>query len=144
MTYVAKISLPNFNVKSATPEQCAVTSEFPPLKAKIGQSPDHIALLDIDFTGTIIQGSTQTIYSIPHGYNYTPLTLSNLIFSTNGGPGIQQDIVGIGYAGVGANLGIQAYADASNFYVTIYDNFAWTNSSSRLQVSYYIFSEDGS
>lgn len=139
MTYVAKISLPGFDVKTATPEQCAVTSEFPPLKAKIGQTPDHIALLDVDFTARVTQNVTHTLYSIPHGYGYVPLTLSNIIFN-NG----TQSIVGIGYAGVGATLEIKAYADANNFYVTIYDNFSWTNSSSRLLVSYYIFAEDGS
>lgn len=139
MTYVAKITLPGFDAKVATPEQCAVTSEYPPLKSKIGQIPDHIALLDIDFTARVTQNVTHTLYSIPHGYGYVPLTLSNIIFN-NG----TQSIVGIGYAGVGVNLEIKAYADASNFYVTIYDNFSWTNSSSRLQVSYYIFAEDGS
>lgn len=143
MSYVAKISLPNVDVKFATPEQCAVTSEYPPLKAKIGQSPDHIALLTVNFSSRVTQGTTHTIYSIPHDYGYVPLTLSNIIFSTNGGPGVQQDIVGIGYAGVGANLTIQAYADSTNYKVTIYDNFNWTNSSAILQVSYYIFAENG-
>ena len=138
MTYVAKITLPGFDAKIATPEQCAVTSEFPPLKAKIGQSPDHIALLDIDFTARVTQNVTHTIYSIPHDYGYIPLTLSNIIFN-NG----SQDIVGIGYAGVGANLDIQAYCTSTNFIVTIYDNFNWTSSAARLQVSYYIFAENG-
>lgn len=138
MSYKAKISLPNVDVKLATPEQCAVTSEFPPLKAKIGQNPDHIALLNINFSATVTQNVTHTVYSIPHGYGYVPLTLSNIVF--NNGSTIA---VGTGYTGIGATLAIQAYATTTDYIVTIYDNFNWTSSAARLQVSYYIFAENG-
>ena len=138
MTYIAKVSLPGFDVKTATPEQCAVTSESPPLKAKIGQSPDHIALLDVTFTARVPQNVTHTIYSIDHGYSYTPLTLANIEFFDG-----TQTIVGTGYAGVGANLSIKAECIAGAFRVTIYDNFNWTSANARLRVSYYIFAENG-
>lgn len=139
MTYVAKISLPNVDVQSATPEQLAVTSQYPPLKAKIGQAPDHIALLDVDFTARVTQNVTHTLYSIPHNYGYIPLTLSNLIFNDGAGT----VITGVGSTGAGANLSIKAYCTSTNFIVTIYDNFNWTSAASRLQVSYYIFAENG-
>lgn len=140
MNYIAKISLPGIDVGTATPEQCAVTSEYPPLKAKIGQSPDHIALLNLTFSNRVSQGVTHTVYSVPHGYGYIPLTLSNMIFNNNAGT----QAVGIGYVGIGANLSIQAYATSDDFIVTVYDNFNWTRTGASLQVSYYIFAEDGS
>lgn len=140
MTYVAKISMPGYDVESATPEQCAVHSEYPPLKSKVDQSPPHFALLTVNFTAKVTQNVTHTVYSIPHGYDYIPATLSNIIFNDNNGSG---DIVGIGYAGVGANLIISAHCTATHFIVKIYDNFNWTRPGATLKVSYYIFAENG-
>ena len=139
MTYVAKVSLPGHDVKTATPEECAVTSEYPPLKAKIGQDPEHIGLLEVDFTAAVSQGTTHTLLTIPHGYGYTPLTLSNIEFFDG-----SQTIVGVGWAAVGATLSIKAEAGTSDFKVTINDSNNWTSSSARLKVSYYIFAEEGS
>lgn len=141
MSYVAKVSLDGYDVTTATPEQCSVHSEYPPLKAKLGQTPRaHIALLDVDFTATITQNLTQNIYTVDHGYGYIPLSLSNIIFTPHSG----SPITGIGYAAIGATLEIKAYSTTSQFIVSIYDNFNWTGSNARLQVSYYIFAENGS
>lgn len=137
--YVAKVSLPGVDVKIATPEQCALHSNYPPLKAKINQANPNIGLLDLIFTARVAQNVTHTVYTIPHGYGYTPLTLSNIIFE-NG----TSTVVGLGYAGVGANLAIRAECTATNFRVTIFDNFNWTNANARLRVSFYIFAENGS
>jgi hypothetical protein len=139
MTYVAKISLPGYDVKIATPEQCVIHSSYPPLKAKVDQPSPHIATLVVDFTATVTQGITHTLLTIPHEYGYTPLLLPNIVFNDG-----SQLIVGLGYAAVGVNLVIRAFADDDNFYVTIYDNFNWTSNAATLQVSYYIFAEDGS
>lgn len=134
-----KISLPGYDVASATPEQCAVHSSYPPIKAKTGQTNPHIATVKVNFTATVTQGVTHTLYSIPHGYGYVPLTISNIFFD-DGGP-IQ--LSGLGYTGVGVTLDIRAYCDATNFYITLYDNNNWTNSSATLDVSYSIYAEDG-
>lgn len=133
-----KISLPGYDVLTATPEQCAVHSSYPPLKAKLNQPNPHVATLTVNFTTTVTQNVTHTVYSIPHGYGYIPLTLSNIVFNN----GVNQ-VVGTGFAGVGATLAINAYSDVNNFYVTIFDNFNWTNSSTVLTVSYFIFAENG-
>lgn len=138
MTYVAKLSLPGYPVQSATPEQCAIHSSYPPLKAKAGQSPSHAATLVVDFTATVVQGVTHTLLTVPHNYGYIPFTIPGIVFNDG-----VQDIVGLGFAGVGATLAIDAYSDTSNFYVTLFDDFNWTNSSATLQVSYYIFAENG-
>lgn len=140
MTYVAKVSLDGYDVKTATPEQCSIHSDYPPLKAKLGQTRPHIALLDVDFSAVITQNLTQNLYTVDHGYGYVPLSLANIVFTSHGGA----SVVGIGYAGVGVTLDIKAYSTSSQFIVSIYDNFNWTGSNARLQVSYYIFAEDGS
>lgn len=139
MTFVAKVSLPGFDVRTATPEQCSVHSNYPPLKAKLGQSTPHVATLLVDFTGTVTQNVTHTLLTVPHNYGYIPFTISNIVFNDG-----SQDVLGLGFAGVGANLSINAYSDSSNFYVTIYDNFSWTSNNASLRVSYYIFAENGS
>lgn len=133
-----KISLPGHDVTTATPEQCSIHSSYPPPKAKLGQSSPHVAKLYVDFTATVTQAVTHTLYRIPHGYGYIPFTLSNIYFDNGINP-----VIGTGYAGVGANLAINAYCDATYYYVTIYDDFFWTNSSSYLEVSYFIFAENG-
>jgi hypothetical protein len=140
MTYVAKISLPGFDVKTATPEQCAVHSEYPPFKSKLNQVDPHFATLNVDFTAAITQNVTLTVFRIPHNYGYVPLTIPNIVFR-DGVLGLV--IVGIGFAGVGATLAINAFCDSTYFYVQIYDNASWVNSNSTLEVSYYIFSENG-
>lgn len=137
--YGAKISLPGIDVTTATPEQCAVHSSYPPLKCKLGEDPEHLAVLKVNFTAKVTQGVTHTLYTIPHGYGYIPLTVSSIVFDDGGGT----TSVGLGFAGIGANLAINAYSDSTNFYVTIYDNFNWTSSSASLEVSFYIFAEDG-
>lgn len=133
-----KVSLPGYDVSTATPEQCSIHSSYPPLKAKLGQTTPHIATLVVDFTGGIVQNVTHTLYTVPHGYGYIPFTLANIVLDD----GVSQT-VGTGYAGVGATLAINAYSDANNFYITIYDNFNWITSNHTLSVSYFIFAENG-
>jgi hypothetical protein len=137
--YGFKVSLPGYDVGSATPEQCAVHSSYPPFKSKTNQNPPHFATVSVDFTGVITQDLTQTLYSISHGYSYIPFTIANIVFVDSSG-GTE---VGIGFAGVGSTLAINAYCDSTNFYVTIYDNFNWTGANATLDVSYYIFCEEG-
>ena len=105
---------------------------------RIGQSPPHILLLDVDFTATVTQGVTHTVYSISHGYGYTPFTLSNIIFDHSSG-----SETGIGTAGIGATLTIKAECTSTVFRVTVFDDDNWTDATARLRVSAYIFAEDG-
>ena len=137
--YGFKTALPGYDVKIATPEQCAVHSGYPPFKSKTNQTPPHFATVIVDFTATITQNVTHTLYSISHGYTYIPFTLSSIVF--NNGLGVTAN--GIGRAGIGANLDINAYSTASNFIITIYDNFNWTSNSASMTVNYYIFAESG-
>lgn len=139
---VMKISLPGYDVKTATPEQCAVHSSYPTFKSKIEQSPPHRGLLVVDFTSGITQNVTHTVYSIPHGYSYTPFTFPFIV--ATGNPFLGTPIVGLGYTAIGANFFVSAYADDNNFYVKVFDNFNWIDASSELRVSFSIFAENGS
>lgn len=134
-----KISLPGYDVFSATPEECSIHSSYPPLKAKLGQDDPHVATLSVDFTGGVTQNTDLILYQIPHGYGYVPFTISNIVLDD----GVSQT-VGTGYTGVGATLFIKAYCDSNYFYVTLYDNFNWITANHTLTVSYFIFAENGS
>lgn len=136
-----KVSLPGYDVKTATPEQCAVHSSYPPFKSKTSQSNPHFATLDVDFTATVTQNVTHTIYSFDHGYGYTPASLPNIEFYSDAS--MPPTVVGIGFTGVGATLAITAYCTSTQFIVTLYDDFNWTSANSRLIVSYYVFAENG-
>lgn len=138
MTYVAKVSLPGYSVLTATPEQCAIHSSYPPLKSKVGQSPSHLATLNVTFTGTITQGVTHTVYSFNHGYTYIPLNLSNITLTISG-----VSVTGIGFTGTGSSLAVNAYCTATQFIITVYDNAFWISAGDTLQVSYYVFAENG-
>lgn len=135
-----KVSLPGYDVRTATPEQCAVHSSYPPFKAKTGQSPAHFAQLAVDFTGGVTQNVVHTVYSFNHGYGYTPFVLPSLEFTDSGVP---FTFPGVGYIIVGSTLIIGAYADSSQFFVTVYDDAFWINNNCTLNVSYYIFAENG-
>lgn len=139
--YGFKISLPGYPVETATPEQCAVHSSYPPFKAKVDQPSPHFATLNVDFTSGITQGVTQTLYQFEHGYTYVPFTIPFIVLT--GDPLLGTNLIGCGFAGIGATLAVEGYADSTNFYVTIYDNNNWIDASSNLQVSYYVFCENG-
>lgn len=141
--YVAKVSLPGYDAKAATPEQCVVHSSYPPLKAKVGQAQPHIATLNVTFTNFITQNSTIILYSPNHNYGYIPFNLSSIVITGVDNFFNPYTISGLGYAGVGATLAIEAYCTTTQFIVTIYDDANWINNTARLQVSYYIFAEDG-
>jgi len=139
MSYVAKVSLPGFDVTTPTPEQCAIHSEYPPLKAKTGQANPHFAMLSVDFTATVTQNTTLNVYAIDHDYGYIPFNFASIEFFD----GSSTTVIGIGFAGVGTTLAINAYCTSTQFKVDIFDNFNWTNANATLKVSYYIFAEDG-
>lgn len=137
--FVVKVSLPGIDVKLAKPEQCSIHSEYPPFKSKVDQTDPHFALLKVDFTGSVTQDSVTNLYSFPHGYNYIPLSLPSMVFISNDG----DLFAGTGTIRPTGTLEIYAKCTATHFIVTIYDNFNWTGPNASLEVSYYVFAEDG-
>lgn len=134
-----KVSLPGYDVMTATPEQCSVHSSYPPFKARTNQSPSHFADINVDFLLVVLQNVTHTVYSFNHGYGYTPFCMSVLTFTDNAG----NVYSGVGQIAIGATLQIEAKVTSSQFLLTVYDNFNWTGPSASLTVSYYIFAENG-
>lgn len=141
--YGFKISLPGYDVKTATPEQCAIHSSYPVFKSKVNQTQPHFATLNLQFVSGITQNLTQTVYSIDHGYGYVPFNFASIVMTGVDDFFSPYNITGIGTTGVGANLTINAYCTTTQFLVTVYDNFNWINNTANLQVSYYVFAEDG-
>lgn len=137
-SYGMKVALPGYDANTATPEQCAVHSSYPPLKSKANQLHPHYATLRVNFTMSIPQGSTVILYALNHGYDYTPFNFASIKFNDT-----VQNIYGMNYAGVGATLAIRAYCTSTQFLVTIQDGFGWTKAGAVLEVSYYIFAENG-
>lgn len=67
-----KISLPGYDVKNATPEQCALHSSYDTLKIKSDlQYPQEGNIL-ITFTKNQTIATTIPLYTIIHNYNYPP------------------------------------------------------------------------
>jgi hypothetical protein len=118
----------------------ALHSGYPPLHSKLGQSPEHSATVIVDFTSGIPQNSTRTVFSFDHDYGYIPASLSSIKMTGLAGG---SSVYGIGSAGLGATLVVKAYCTASQFLITVFDNFNWISNATELQVSYYIFAEDG-
>lgn len=140
MSFVAKVSLPGYDVKTATPEQLVLTSEFPPLHSKLGQAEEHSATVIVDFTSGIPQDSVETVFAIDHDYGYIPACFPSIkMTGLSGG----FNLYGIGSVGTGSTLTVKAYCTTTQFIITVYDNFNWITSATELQVSYYIFAEDG-
>lgn len=135
-----KVSLPGFDVKTATPEQCSVHSSYPPLKAKLNQTPAHFASIHVDFLLIVAQNIDHTIYSFNHGYGYVPTCIALLTFHPGGG----STFSGIGEVAVGSTLLIEAKVTSTQFLLTLYDNAMWTGAGKSLDVSYFIAAEDGS
>lgn len=73
--YGMKISLPGYDVKIATPEQCAIHSGYPSPKIKTTASPAHFGITDYTFSSDPANG-THNLLSIAHGYSgYIPAAL---------------------------------------------------------------------
>lgn len=138
MDYGVKVVLPGYDVDTATPEQCVVHSGYPPLKSKANQPSPHYATLEVNFSSGVPQGSNVLLYSFNHGYGYIPFNFASIKFTIP-----SQTLYGINYTGIGATLAVRAYCTSSQFRVEIYDQFNWVEPGSKLEVSYYVFAENG-
>lgn len=136
--YGIKVALPGYDATKATPEQCSLHSSYPALKSKTDQENPHHATLKVDFTSGISQGSTHTIYSFEHGYDYVPLNFASIVLDVG-----STIIYGINRAAVGSTLDVSVGCTATHFEVKVFDNFNWIDSNTTLEISYYIFAEDG-
>ena len=74
------LTLPGFDVDTATPEQCAVHSAYPNPLIKMGAEPKHFGTINVFFASnpgeTDVDNPITYIARVPHGYPYAPNTLT--------------------------------------------------------------------
>lgn len=69
--YGLKISLPGYDVKTATPEQCSIHSSYDSLKVKLDINNPQEGNILVTFQDTPAAG-TYEVCAIHHGYEYIP------------------------------------------------------------------------
>lgn len=122
---VLKVSLPGIDVKTATPEECAVHSDF--VAPKIDVSRGHFVTIDIDFKNEPPApdpsgGETHTIvYRHPHGYGYKPQVWAHVDYQQVGGGATfgPAGPVFLGANSVEDETDLSVTADKDNVYITI-------------------------
>ena len=72
--YGFKISLPGYDIDTATPEQCIIHSGYPCIKTKLNNTPAHFGNYDLTWGSDPSLGETE-ILSVAHGLGYTPFHL---------------------------------------------------------------------
>lgn len=134
-----KITLPGYDVSTATPEQCAIHSKYASPKVKIDATPRHYGTVKITFTKNPPSGATTTLYTVPHGYSYTPFALASGTFAD----------FSSAYDGTlplepTATFNALIETDATNMYIKVYYESGWGSIvGNTLTVSYQIFAENG-
>jgi len=129
MSTVLKIALPGFDSKGATPEECAVHSDYP--APKIDSALKHFVNINLVFNseppGPTLGSSTLTtiLYQAPHDYNYVPQLWLHVEYLLNQGTTSLTFGPGTAYLGSltgGDSTFLQVYADTTNYYVAIIKN----------------------
>jgi hypothetical protein len=127
MPYVIKVALPDFDVKTATPEQCAIHSAYN--CPKVDATKDHFLTIPVTFLSEppqdLTAGVTTTtiLHSFPHEYNYQPQLWLHADYTSNHNGTLRAEF-GPGEAWLATpSVGNDAYvgvkADRTNVYVYI-------------------------
>lgn len=82
-----KISLPGYDVKTATPEQLALSSDYISPKLLLNQTPAHANTFSYTVPTTVTANSTTNILAVNHGYSYTPASICHWTGYIDNGPG---------------------------------------------------------
>lgn len=146
--YGVKVTLPGYDIATATPEQCALHSKYPCPKVKVGVNPGHYGTLDYSFSADIAASTTLNILTVAHNLGFVPMVICSwkYDFGAAGPP------VGTQYGDgrldvVSYELTyFDMYADSTNFYIdfnTAPGSVLDERTLNPFQFRYYIFSEDG-
>lgn len=151
-----RISLPGYDVKEATPEQCAVDSFYN--TPKIDSTKNSFVNLEINFiseppaSGTPLTSVETIICTFPHEYTYQPKIWLHCDWIKNLA-GIQTSSFGPGAAFLGGNSGVSPVilgvkADSNNYWIYV-NKTTGTDASDVLAIAgttvkarLYIFAED--
>lgn len=83
-----KVSLPGFDVKTATPEQCAFHSGFANPKIETNHTGYILQKTQVLTIGSNpASPSTTNLLTVNHPYNYVPLVMGTWLFDFLGGRG---------------------------------------------------------
>src|SRR5688572_9363732 len=108
---IFKLSLPGIDVETASPEECVIHSSYPNPKINKHANPSHRSLISVTFNKTYPSGDT-TIYTMAHGYSYTPMVWAVIADRTDQGIfGFQPYVSG--------NLAVEVKTDNKNMYIII-------------------------
>lgn len=138
--YGIKISLPGYDVKTATPEQCVIHSGYACPKMKLGQTPAHFGTYTKVWASDPGDGVT-VLKTINHALGYKPMIAVMINFDRTG----DGDIVMMPLpAQGGLSLQIYAYATTADLKIAINRAAAGTNPTGETWIfKYYIFVENG-
>jgi len=134
-----KISLPGYDAKTATPEQCVLHSEYACPKIKLNQNPPHFGIYQYTFTSNPGVGDT-ILTTIHHGFNYRPMHLVCIKYVDINSINRAQPLP----AEYDADTLIDSYTTASDL-VIVLSRIGTTNNliGKTWTFKYYIFVEDG-
>lgn len=144
MTSGIKISIPGFDVKTASPDQLSVSSDHAVPKCDLRPSPKHYGLIFFSITN-LAGGTGKTLYQIPHGYSYIPayLTQWNIPIGTDSLSVTDNATYGIGDADLSLNNGLYISMKTDNQYFTVSAyNGSGLAASATGSIRFYIFADD--
>ena len=141
MATLLKVALPGFDVKKATPEQCAIHSDYS--APKIDSALKHFININLDFineppaSGSALTSLTTVLYQDTHEYNYVPQLWLHVEYTLLFGGAAQT--FGPGTAFLGAETAadstyLKVYADTKNYYLAI-EKITGFNASDVLNVA---------
>lgn len=147
--YGMKVSLPGYDVFSATPEQCAVHSGYasPLIDAEPGveldtSNPKHFGSATVIFNSNPPSGAETTLFTVTHNLGYIPFSMVNASY--------YQFPSGFDFRGTfplyitGATLNFYAECTATTFTVKVYyDSGYGSLVGERITFFYQLFSSNG-
>lgn len=139
-----KVSADGREVVGASPEELVVDSKYPHWKCDVKASPLHYGYIEADISAPTFYPNTTlyTIFTLEHGYSYTPSML--IIWDYPAGAGSSNQTYGMGTLSDELPLGVEVRSSINDKQLTIViDNTINDTPISHMKVNfrYYIFAE---
>lgn len=147
MSWGIKISLPGYDVSTATPEQLALSSDYISPKLLLNQTPAHANTFSYVVPTSLSAGSTTNLLTVAHGYSYTPASICHYTGYMDDGTG--QVSYGVCPANIVNAPPVQviAYCTPTQFKIDLVVDGSWSDPLSpppggqTLNFRYYILAE---
>lgn len=131
-----KVSLPGYDVKTATPEQCSVHSDYANPKVKVAQTPAHFNIFTKSWSSNPGAGET-TLLTVAHGYSYVPAVVCFIKYASGGNNYFQPLPYGT------PAYQYQAYSNSTNFIIIFNSDGTHDPTGESYQFKYFILAESG-